>query len=373
MERLVNRDDSQLPADDALEAMLARARWPEPSAESTGRLLADWRRVSPRRFTLYIPMTAAAAMLIVGTAVGLTWRGRSTVSTTINPHPAPAVLLGTNPRPALHGDLIPVRAPNALETMLVEARRPVRKIAAKPASEEKLDSRAEQFVKQAEESKSEEELDHLAADIAPRRTFAERFARIAATSDGNRRLAAVRLLARCADVDAIPALLTFYGDRATHDVALPGVARLADAIVLGGLIRNERHRGDRPALVSALFRREPGIAVPIYLSLIKDGFIPNNASGPIDVPRPAMDALFAELNGTRLETRILAARALGQIDGPTTTTRLAEMVEADVNRREALMALAYSNGPEARAYLARARESASLRGAVRSVLLQLKS
>jgi HEAT repeat protein len=86
-----------------------------------------------------------------------------------------------------------------------------------------------------------------------------------------------------------------------------------------------------------------------------------------------MELIFSELNNPRIAMRTVAARALGQIDGPATTARLVEMVTADTNRREALMALAYSNGPEAKEFLARALSSATLRSAVRSVLLQMKS
>ena len=318
------------------------------------------------------PLSAAAAMLIVGNAIGLTWHRHPTDRVAKNPTPPPAVLLETHTEPAFQNDLIPVRAPSALEVMLIEARKPVNKKPAKPASGENIDTLANEVVKQAEGSVSEGELGKLADSLASRHEYAECFSRIAATSNASHRIAAVRLLARCGDRDSGPALLTFYGNRATHDAALPGVARLADAVTLGGLIRDERFAADQPALLEALLQREPGAATAVYLSLIKDGAISTNSPGPRNVPRRTMDILFAYLNDPHLETRIAAARGLGRIDGPVTTVRLVGMVETDVNRREALMALAYSNGREARDYLARAQESIALRGAVRSVLLQIR-
>ena len=49
------------------------------------------------------------------------------------------------------------------------------------------------------------------------------------------------------------------------------------------------------------------------------------------------------------------------------------MSEANVNRREALTALASSGRPEAQAFLERAAQSPALAGAVRSAVLQTRT
>ena len=83
--------------------------------------------------------------------------------------------------------------------------------------------------------------------------------------------------------------------------------------------------------------------------------------------------LFERLDDPHVAVRLAAARALGTIDGPAVTARLAEMVQHDQNRREALAALISSTGPEAVHYLARARKSEMLSSQIRALELELKN
>jgi hypothetical protein len=79
-----------------------------------------------------------------------------------------------------------------------------------------------------------------------------------------------------------------------------------------------------------------------------------------------VDALFARLNDPRRANRLAAARALGRIDGPVVTARLAALVRQNVNRHEALAALASSDGAEAKAFFEWALSSKELGAAART-------
>jgi hypothetical protein len=74
--------------------------------------------------------------------------------------------------------------------------------------------------------------------------------------------------------------------------------------------------------------------------------------------------------GGLVSRRMAAAVVLGHIDGPETTRKLADLVVNNVNRREALYALARSNGPEAKAFLDRAARTNELSAAVASTMIQ---
>lgn len=88
-----------------------------------------------------------------------------------------------------------------------------------------------------------------------------------------------------------------------------------------------------------------------------------------DAPLP-VEAFFLTLGDARFSRRTAAARVLGHINGPEVTHRLAQLVDQDIHRREALIALAWSRGTEAQAYLAAATTSPQIGALVRSILLQ---
>lgn len=89
--------------------------------------------------------------------------------------------------------------------------------------------------------------------------------------------------------------------------------------------------------------------------------------------RQVVEQLFARLDDPRVEIKLAAAKALGYLDGPAVTARLAGMVEANRHRREALAALMQSDGREAREYLRRAAAESDLETAMRSVAVQVDS
>jgi hypothetical protein len=114
--------------------------------------------------------------------------------------------------------------------------------------------------------------------------------------------------------------------------------------------------------------------VPAYLVFLSDpATAPAALAALDDVPSPPVEVLFAALNNPRRATRLAAARALGRIDGPVVTARLAAMVRANVNRREALAALASSDGPEAKAFFEWASSSKELGAYARTARAGLDS
>lgn len=112
-------------------------------------------------------------------------------------------------------------------------------------------------------------------------------------------------------------------------------------------------------------------AVRIYLSEVIDPTARSQALAAIgSFGAMPVDELIRCLNDPRVDVRIAAARTLGKIDGPVLTKRLAEMAERDENRREALMALASSDGAEAKAFVRQAAQRGPLASATRAVLSQ---
>lgn len=86
-----------------------------------------------------------------------------------------------------------------------------------------------------------------------------------------------------------------------------------------------------------------------------------------------VEELFARLDDPRVDVRLAAAKALGYLDGPVVTARLAGMVEGNRHRREALAALMQSDGREAREYLRRAAAEEDMGMTMRSVAVQVEN
>lgn len=134
---------------------------------------------------------------------------------------------------------------------------------------------------------------------------------------------------------------------------------------------HRRPPADRLDAVVSLLQAGDHHSLNMLLSIAED---PGNralALRAVDrLDEPPTDRLLARMNDPRIETRMTAAAILGHINGPKTTEKLAEMVLKNQNRREALFALAASDGPEARAFLERAGRSNELASAVASTMAQ---
>jgi hypothetical protein len=127
-----------------------------------------------------------------------------------------------------------------------------------------------------------------------------------------------------------------------------------------------------PETLADVLRSDPAKGVDRCLAMTAAGNNTEPVQALKQVRGPALDLLFTRLDDPRVDTRLTAARLLGKVDGPIVTERLAQMVAANRNRREALAALIQSDGPEARAVLTRASASPDLTAVIRSLESQVK-
>ena len=90
----------------------------------------------------------------------------------------------------------------------------------------------------------------------------------------------------------------------------------------------------------------------------------NTALASLDnLDNPPVDLLFVFLVGENRQQRQLAARALGQINGPVTAHRLLDTALESEYAQEALLALMLCRGTEAARLVTVAHQTIPLRGA----------
>jgi hypothetical protein len=363
-------------SDARLDALLAAARWPEPSPESQRRLRDAWGRLSDRRRITrwYIgPVAAVAAAVLVGMFV---WRAivTETREPVVQTNPIREALPVTTTTSVERAPRmsVPWRPPTVWEAALV-AREPTSRtaLATRPvvaaagpgvigrlngavdavaANPDEVAAVAAQFSK-ADVGRVER---RLAQDVISERSAL-------------RRKAQVRLLAALCTSRSAPLLASLAGEPELRPHALAGLERVGDVPTLTALAAGARDDAERRRLLAALLRREPAQAVPVFLAFLQDDATEGAALAALDdVKDPPVDALFARLNDPRAATRLAAARAIGKVDGPAVTARLAWMLRHNVSRREALAALAASDGAEARQLFQWALESKELGAAARA-------
>jgi hypothetical protein len=115
-------------------------------------------------------------------------------------------------------------------------------------------------------------------------------------------------------------------------------------------------------------------AVVKYLGLIEDPKTSRQALAALEnVPPEFIDGLFLRLDDPLVSRRMAAARALGKIDGPLITQRLAQMIQRNENRREALAALVTSQGRDATRFIALASKEPTLASQIRVLRTELNN
>lgn len=395
----LHRDENK-EADEALDALLAQARWPEPTKDSTRRLRANWEALAKRgqnpdsfwKARWLKPLLAAAAA--IGVVAGATWAiwnhghfgalQTARQQTVQSEHSLVRTLpdVKTSHRVPQHSDVqfavlirpVASRPPTPLELMVCHIQpKPKRRPAAATAKRIDIDQVAEQL-REISPSAPDDSIARIGArlcKVVGTDRLEQRLSSIAFASTGSRRLSATRLLAAIATSRSVSALLALANDPEAHAAAMEGLCQCADAPLLARTATLERDRNLQQRLLRALLYRDVDESVPLYLGLLKTPAVGSAAAHALhEAPSSFVNALFDRLNDPREDVRIAAAKALGQIDGPETTYRLAAMVRAGEDRREALIALACSDGAEAKAFLSQAAASGSLGGVVRSMLLQ---
>jgi hypothetical protein len=127
----------------------------------------------------------------------------------------------------------------------------------------------------------------------------------------------------------------------------------------------------RQILLVRLLESRSSEAMRTFLDSVARGAPREVSLAALDgVKEPPVEKLIASLRDPVVDRRIAAARALGYINGPAVTSRLIRMAEADVLRREAMIALACSRGERAQEYLKHAAEAGPMVSLARSVRLQ---
>jgi hypothetical protein len=191
-----------------------------------------------------------------------------------------------------------------------------------------------------------------------------------ATVDLDRRVPLVQLYGQLATRRELPALLRLADDPALRPAAMNPILRLCDASQLPPLV--ERF-ADEPSRVQVyremLARNDPRLTEAVVTAVL-DPKTQRVAIGALrGAPRPPVQALLEQLDASRVSDRMSAARALGALCHSGGTMKLLEeMVDRDVHRREALMALLSCSDPTARRYLDDARRRRPEIGAELSAL-----
>lgn len=355
--------DNQLDAaNDPLDRWLADAEFPPVSAESTERLQREWRsiwKVKPRSHGALWVWAAVAAMVCVTTAVGWKLAQVSRVSsprqmvqvestTTKSDRSRDVKTTAVSPRvEKVSPHSRASRAPTALELRL---------LAAIERRERKTGTEPQKPLPQIEIRDPVE----FAVD-----EFDHRDSASAVVSD----------LLKTTNARSLSRELKVIAARATEPRASAAkclLAEVGDASTLTAMARDEQNANSlRIAAMASLLRSADDASVAAYLTFASDPTTQPLAMSAVDaVNDPPTDVLLRKLNDSHIATRLTAAAVLGRINGPETTRKLADLVLKNQNRREALIALAASRGPEAKAFLDRAAKTNELSSAVASTMIQ---
>lgn len=354
---------------DALDRLLAQARWPEPSAESLRRLDAAWSQLAPSprrtRKLWWTAVAAAAAVLLIAFATSfLLLRNDSQKIVNVPTDPeTPTDRIAEAPV------VIASRAPSLWEqAAMLNADSPAAAIdRIQPAIDQAIAAltnppRADLYVIAASLLRSGDRPAierHLLDDLDRR--------------SGPERIAAIRILGATGTEASLPVLLAM-SEEEEQRAAAASIAELVTPAQLAALIENEPDADRQRRLLGILATHPAPQSLSSYLAFVASPAMSETALAALDdLSDPPIDALFAHLDAPRSDRRLAAARALGRINGPVVSERLALMVERGVHRREALAALMSSGGAEASSALSSFRQIPSLVSVIRSVEIQLRN
>ena len=235
-------------SDAQLDALLAQARWPEPTDESTARLRGQWLSMRSRRIpSIAWRLAAAAAVVIaVGSAVWFGMRTKLDRSPTVVIAPVRPV----NPEPTRHANIeppiarpVPSRDATPRERLVLLSVSPSR---AKPASStqpQKPQIDPATRVQLALDSAADGKMAEAMTWLKPLgQTDVEgRLARIAtAAGDIRQRRAATELLGDIGGDSALAVLERLATEPKLAAAAMPGVSRLGGPSALATVTRTSK-------------------------------------------------------------------------------------------------------------------------------------
>lgn len=393
---------------DLLDSLLREADWPGPDPQSLARLQKHWRVLSPSRPRtphLSFRRGMALAAALAGVAAGaLLWHmsqpdDEPQLAAPV-PFPerelspveqAPPVPSGPftrevetsegpttdTPESPRHIDepveptrVATAREPTAYESLLFLAEQ--RRTSA--ARQEQIDQWATAAI---EKLVANPAADFRTVGTPPgmaRPAIEARMLALAQRLQGEERVAAIRLLAIVGTQRSVPILLKWSAHPATRDAAIRSLATLADSALLGKLVAAEQNLALRQELLASLLKRGDATSVAIFLSFVEeDAKTPAALAATADLPPQVLQTLLEFLQGPQLSQRMAAARVLGQIDDPRVAQRLIHMVQDNVCRQEALVALFSSRRREASEFLAFARHDPLLMASVHAAHYQFSN
>lgn len=356
--------------DPELDALLAKARWPEPSPHVSQRLREQWHALTeehPRR-PLRVAQLAAAAVLVL--ALGGTWfvatrDERNPTKIVQSPNmllpPAVAPLPRTTPTPPSAPPIV-AQAPTPRERLAVLTSLPV--VNANATVRKAIDLAVDGDAAAARAS-----LRSLPAGAVER----ELAIAFASSTEDVRRQAAIRLLSELGGSSALPLLARVAKDPKFAADVMPGVARLGGADALVALVGASQSVPRREAM-SHLLALDTQLAVSKFLAMVLNDATRDDALAALhDCTAPPVDKLIAALDDARVDNRFAAAKALGALcDRRDVGEALRRMVSTNHNRREALAALLSCPSREATTFINTARARASVDAEVRAVQTELQ-
>jgi hypothetical protein len=405
MNRPENHPSHELPSD-PLDEVLRSAAWPEPEPDRLQRLEQRWSRLWVARVRR---RRAASVLCLVTIAAGLCaairlWpllpggeresREIAPATPLSEPHEqhAPSEPHVPPSRQVVDRQVAPVEMPHGLvlqqaaeapspQLAPAQARKLVRSRPATPyerlafraltrrrlAGPKRPDHAVQSLVTAAIERRVAEpaaDLDELAKPLLDARLESEQ-ALIASLqrSSGPRQFASIELLGCVGTRQSVPALVALAAFSETHAPSVRALARLADAETIARLAAAERDPALQHELFAALLDAGDLRSVVAYLEFVQKPETRAQALAALDrAAAPPLDALFLLLDSSQQAQRTAAAVVLGRIDRREVSETLIQMVLRDVQRPEALLALAASSRTEASQFVALARRDPTLAG-----------
>jgi hypothetical protein len=333
---------------DPLDELLAQAKWPEPTAESTQRLASRWDELRCRRIIRWRPViagaVAAVGLVALGAVLFLT-RAAFDVRSEV-------VLVPTPPTPPVSA------APRAHAELAGRETTPADWVMISAADREAATSK------------------RPSQTVTANQAAAARGARLAvivAAADGDVDRNTARQFCAAAGAAELPLVLKVSRVPAVRSEALDAISRLADPAQLSELIQRDWSPSQRRQLITALVRRRSPDALQRYLELVNDLARRADALAAMQaMANPPVEQLLPLLCGPRADLRLAAAAALGQIDQPQVTRRLIQLAATEHCRREAFLALATSRDDDARRFVQQAANTERLASWAKSALAQTR-
>lgn len=390
----------------ALDALLQSAHWPQPEPARVARLRRRWqalRKVSAGRPALLL--AAAAAGAVIASMASL-WRWdasrpvanlapsapaaddapqilspahRVAEPTPLSPESLPAETLPAETLPAesLPAESLPGEPPGAFAYAALAASRRVR-AAQPPEPDWRLVRAAMDCVLWRPESE-------WPAAFAPLQAAAELYEQALARAivacerriDGSAaadQVAATRVLAEVATWRSFSLLQALAEESRLHAASIPGLARLASPPVLVRLIRVEREPACQTMLLVALGQHADDVAVDAYLRFVCDRRTSRQAlTAAASMPAPPVEAWFARLDAHRVADREAAALALGQVRDVRVSLALAALAIERDPWTQSWLGLLDSTEPAAREFVALAWQKTFLRPAMQAASRRLSA